>query len=453
MKTIYDVIVVGAGPAGLVAAKTAAENGLSVALLERKDCVHHVLRMCGQMIVSLSGKYMGEHIIHNEKAGLLCFPHNGLNIKYDGPTKDFYSWQIYSPNEERIAFGDYTTNKAKGKEARTSAVYDKSWLLQGLLNECKTLGVDVFTGENVIGIVKKDEAVTIQTANGKKYKGVFVVAADGRQSRIARIMGLNKNRNLYCSITSVGYEMTNLNLAEPDSLHQPLIKSGDPPKMGFILPRAWDYEGEDVWLTFLSNVNPSADHEALLEHFMTQSRYAKWFKGAKKIRRVGCAGNMYSPIVQPCKDNVLFVGDAGWCQEAEMTGAVICGAQASRAIVEAMMERQYDDKGVKSYSDWWQYNHIEKLDHNVFLKNLYLPVLCTDKEIDYIFKTITDVLPTVLDPYEVPNCLGKAMLDIIPIIENEKPELLSKLSGFSTLSPETVLAKTIRAGFNCDFSI
>ena len=32
----YDLIVVGAGPAGLIAAKTAAQKGLNVLLLERK---------------------------------------------------------------------------------------------------------------------------------------------------------------------------------------------------------------------------------------------------------------------------------------------------------------------------------------------------------------------------------------------------------------------------------
>jgi len=32
VNNVYDLIVVGAGPAGLVAAKTAAESGLSVAL-------------------------------------------------------------------------------------------------------------------------------------------------------------------------------------------------------------------------------------------------------------------------------------------------------------------------------------------------------------------------------------------------------------------------------------
>ena len=150
MKNMYDLVVVGAGPAGLVAAKTAAENGLSVAVLERKENIHEILRMCGQMIVSLSGKYMGERVVYNEKAKLLSFPHNGFTLKYDGPAKDFYSWRIYSPKEETVVFGDYDANVAKGKAGRASAVYDKGWLLRNLVEECRALGVDIFAGENVI---------------------------------------------------------------------------------------------------------------------------------------------------------------------------------------------------------------------------------------------------------------------------------------------------------------
>ncbi len=70
----------------------------------------------------------------------------------------------------------------------------------------------------------------------------------------------------------------------------------------------------------------------------------------------------------------------------------------------------------------------------------------------FIFKNVTGTLPTVLDPYEVPENLGKALMKIIPKIQAERPELLKKLTGFSDLPPEVVLKKTIRLGFDCRFT-
>ncbi len=51
MKDSYDVIVAGAGPAGSVAAKTAAERGLSVLLVEKKQEIGEPVR-CAEGITA-----------------------------------------------------------------------------------------------------------------------------------------------------------------------------------------------------------------------------------------------------------------------------------------------------------------------------------------------------------------------------------------------------------------
>lgn len=452
MKNGYDLIVIGAGPAGLTAAKVAAENGLSVVLLERKNTVHEILRMCGMMLVTLSGNYMGERLIHNEEKGLFCFPHHGFSLKYNGPTKDFFSWEIHSPSGEKITFGDYTSNVQKGKAGRASAVYDKSWFLRGLLEECQRLGVRIFTKANVVDVRKKGDWAEVHTAEGVSFKSIFVIAADGRTSRTARVLGLNKNRGFYGTVTSFAYEMTNLNLPHPYALHQPLIHSGDPPMLSFIIPRARNHEGEDVWLVMVSDVNPAHDREEIFKYFTTKSQFSPWFKNAKKVKCCGVTGNVYTPLFYPFKDNVIFAGDSGWCQEAEMTGAAMCGWKAANTVTFALKEKKYNEEGITPYLEWWKTYHLEKLDYNIFLKNLLMPILCSDSEIDYLFSKIQETLPTVLDPYEVPTHLGRAMAKIISTIKDERPGLLEKIEKFSSCPPHLMLKNTIRAGFNCAFT-
>jgi hypothetical protein len=61
----------------------------------------------------------------------------------------------------------------------------------------------------------------------------------------------------------------------------------------------------------------------------------------------------------PFKDNILLVGDAGWCQEAEMTGAVMCGWRAAHAVTLALTEGKADREGVQGYIDWWNINRTQ----------------------------------------------------------------------------------------------
>ena len=110
MSNAYDLIVVGAGPAGLMAAKTAAEQGLTVALLDRKKTITDINRACSMMIVTLTGKYLNDRVSINTRDNRLCFPAYGFSIPYDGKHQNFYSWSIYSYKGNKIQLGDYAKN-------------------------------------------------------------------------------------------------------------------------------------------------------------------------------------------------------------------------------------------------------------------------------------------------------------------------------------------------------
>ncbi len=82
MAKLYDLVVVGGGPAGLMAAKTAGENGLKVALLERKEHITDVNRACTMMVLVLNEYIFGERITFNQKDGRLTYYRIGRHVYF-----------------------------------------------------------------------------------------------------------------------------------------------------------------------------------------------------------------------------------------------------------------------------------------------------------------------------------------------------------------------------------
>jgi flavin-dependent dehydrogenase len=155
MSKRYDLIIVGAGPGGAMAAKTAGENGLKTALLERKKDPAKITRGCAMMFAIESGYYFAERMYYNRKNKKMIFPVNGFSVDYDGPARNFYAWHFYAPDgKTRLAFGDYEEAITRGDQGRLSLVYDKGKLIEGLIDEAVSNGADLFTGLNVDGIEK-----------------------------------------------------------------------------------------------------------------------------------------------------------------------------------------------------------------------------------------------------------------------------------------------------------
>lgn len=85
-KVSFDIVVVGAGPAGSSAAYSAAKEGLSVALLEKEESVAHTVRTSGVTWIESINEFGIPRDCYNPvKNYSFCSPNNEVTISSEEP--------------------------------------------------------------------------------------------------------------------------------------------------------------------------------------------------------------------------------------------------------------------------------------------------------------------------------------------------------------------------------
>lgn len=426
MTKTYDLIVVGAGPAGLTAAKAARECGLDVALLERKTDITNLHRCCGQSLVSMNGYYFGDIFHFNNKGNRLCFPVNSFSLRYDGPHRNIFSWQFYSPDGHMVQLGDPKEQKKLGESGRIAMIHDKEVFFRCLLEEINKLGVEVFPGINVTDVTRTGAHVKVKGGD-KSFEGTYVIAADGTNSSIAEKTGFNKGRNFFCKIISQSFYIRNANIPEPEvAISCPDYVNGIP---AFMVVFPWINEDETnaIFLT----LDPYLSLDEVSDYFMNKHPiYSKWFKNSGKMRTFTSLESIYSPIREPFGDNVLIVGDAGGTQEVENTGAMISGWKAGNAVATAVIENRVgmEAKGISHYLRWWKETYIDTYSHEDYVKNFTFPYLLSGDDLNYLFGLIEEPLAPCFNPYEALDLIGQAIQQKAPTIQQERPDVIPKLA-------------------------
>ena len=440
MADNYDVIVVGAGPAGLVAAKTAAESGFKVALLERKSDFTVVDRACGATLDSANEYLHHDLYACNPRDKRLSFPAHGFSVKYDGPWTDLYSIHVCSPGGNQIEMGVAAEQKKKGNYGKITSILDKEILLRGLLEEAKDHSVEVFSGVNVDKVTATDDGVTVG-GSGQSFRGRYVIAADGINSPVARITGFNVGRTYYCQFRAITHYVSDVELPESDTAYNITGFIDGLPALAFVHRSA----SEGGYVFIVATLHPEINFKAAVEYFTKEAFCAPWFKGAKILRTFSANANCYSHIDQPCKGRVLVTGDVGSTQELEITGAIIAGWKAGHAIALALHEENFglEITGTRKYAEWWQKDYTECYSSDSYMKVWALPYLLTKpEEIDYLFGLIKKPLPASYNPYNMAKNMGVALREVFPIAEKERPELLQKMAKMRLPFPEIIAEVT-----------
>ncbi len=412
----YDLIVAGGGPGGLMAAKTAAEDGLKVLLIERKKDVTEINRTCAQMFyishlgATKSGIYCFREPVKLEigkENNRFIFSTLDFSVDYQGPLRPYYQYPHLSPS------GYIIDRYPKHNDKPVTFFFQKEAFLSGLLSSAEKAGVEVLTETMALGAENTRDGVRVmmRTKSGEQtLEAKKAIAADGIESRIVDSLGLNQARQVLLSrLKGVGYVMEGVETNLPASFL--LISVPSINRFANIII----YTLANGQVMISTGTSAEGSPNTALDKFMKLPRYAPWFKNARLVRKTAYGNLIRTPIREPVAGNVVIIGDAAATIETLIQGAVACGYLGVKAIEKELNGQN----GYQEYIDWWQ-QAFEFNDPTYFSTvNRYFSLnsLCSDEEVDYLYKTLEGKVG-------VPAVLIEQNLELF---KNDRPELYEKL--------------------------
>lgn len=162
---MYDVIVVGAGPAGSMIAYEMARSGYRTLLLEKFSIPRE--KACGGAAMyrglRLIGPSFPRHLVEREIYG--------LRFRFsDGTAAEFTSDRLLGVTTERARFDEFLARRAEQAGAE-------------LREKTRVIGVQLYPSD-----------VEAVTEGGSSVRARFLVGADGASSTVARATGLRPHR-------------------------------------------------------------------------------------------------------------------------------------------------------------------------------------------------------------------------------------------------------------------
>jgi flavin-dependent dehydrogenase len=409
----YDCAIVGGGPTGLMAAKTAAEQGLKVVLIEKRRDVSKITRACCMQFIMDDG-YEKEHILL--KDGKIVFTRNGFEVDFDGSLHYLTDKYYISPKGHKIHFAN--------KDGSPYGVkFDKGVLLKGLWGQCEKAGVEMRGGTVAYDAADSAQGVELKlTSGGAKstVKARKLIASDGVNARMAEALGMNKERALFATALCVIHMVEGFK----DHNHKAWIiymGQGYGGTSGVIVHPSFDENVADVLVMGNTRKFPGQFYHDVT----TKGILAPRFEGAKVIDRVGCAVKAFTSLKVPHRGNTIIIGDAAAYVEVETQGGLMCGYHAAHAVKNELE----GGSGFEEYTKWWQDSFEFNGDEYLRVAQGYALVpTYTDDELDYLFALTEDeVLEGTGSQYKTPKLMWDSMLRHKEKIAKERPEVYEKI--------------------------
>lgn len=355
-----DVIIVGAGPGGSMAAKTAADAGLNVVLLEKRQEIGDPVR-CAEGVSKRSLSKM-------------------VKPEPEWIASEVKGARIYAPDGKSIVMSEDKSGSEVGY------VLERKVFDRGLAMLAARAGAKVMVKTRALGLLKKDGVPcgvsAMRIGEPLQIEAPVIIGADGVESKLGRWAGID----------------TTLKLENIESCAQFLVSdpSIDDEYTEFFLGNAiapsgyvWSFpKGEklaNVGLGIQGSRSKPGEATRLLCEFMKSH-----FPNGRVVEMVVGGDPCSGSIESATSDGVMLVGDAARQTDPftgggilnAMEAGIIAGEVAAKAIAAGDVSRA----GLKEYEDRWRKGIGWHLARSLELKEFFVKL--NDRDLNLLIGSL-----------------------------------------------------------------
>jgi digeranylgeranylglycerophospholipid reductase len=384
----YDVVVVGAGPAGSSTARWAARNGARVLMLEKRQEIGSPVR-CGE---GISRAWLDSVDLKLDSKSVAC---------------EVKGAKIVSPNGTPF----YLSEKMAGNEV--GIVLDRVFFDKLLAKNAVKAGADLMLKTSVTGLLKEDGKVTgVRTrsyGHTREVRCGCVVGADGYESQVGRWAGINTSLAPRDVTTCLQYRLTNIE--QEHEYCQFFLGSVAPGGYVWIFPKDEDTANVGLGVQ-LSKLKEPGEVKRYLDRFIEKQ---PGLSKGRPLEVVSGAVSVCAPIEQTVTDGLLLVGDSAR-QIDPITGGGIsnsckAGRVAGEVLAKATKEKDFSAKSLQRYENGWRDLLEDHLYRNWMAKEKL--VTLSDETFDKIIETLNDVGVEKMSTFAILKAVEKKHPDLV----------------------------------------
>ncbi len=355
---MYDVVVVGAGPAGSMAAKTAAEKGLNVLLIEKRQEIGVPVR-CAEGI---------------SKKSLERF----FEVKKRWIANEVIGAKIYSPDGTEIELSEEKAGNEVGYVLERR-VFDRD-----LARMAAKAGAEVIVKTTAVKFERKGGILEVhlrRMGDDWKVETKILIGADGVESRIGREAGIIKTLKLNEIESCAQYLMTNLDV-DKNYTYFYLGREIAPGGYAWIFPKGNSSANVGI------GVMPSLAKKSA-KYYLDKFIKDKNIEGSI-VEFVAGAVPVYGEIETAVSDNIMLAGDAAYHADPITGGgianALTAGYYAGLVAYEAVKKGDFSARFLRKYDELWKNDFGKRLRRNKKIQEKFLKM--DDKTLNKLAKSI-----------------------------------------------------------------